>query len=174
MTAAPALTLIRPLPASAGTRGAPAAPPAARGTVSASPGSGPPSGAAPAADTPQRRPHTLSQEDFALLDQMVPALGTALVEVLVGRRPVHSVERWVTPELCERIRTHAAVRASLSRHTGVRPDTVAAAGGHRLSPVSGTVVEASVVVRTRRRARALAMRFERTRARWRLTEFVSV
>lgn len=138
-----------------------------------SPGRGPAPEAAPGRE-PAPSLRTLSSEDRALLEQMVPALGTALVEVLVGLRPAHAVERWIEPALYGRIREHVAVRTSLTRYSGQTPETRALARSHRLSPVSETVAEASVVVRTRNRARALAMRFERTRARWRLTEFLSV
>ena len=115
----------------------------------------------------------LSAEDRALLTSMAPALATALVEVLVGARSAQTVERWVEGPLFERILEHARIRSALAQGNphADRPLAVTAA---RLCEVAASVVEISVVVRTTRRPRALALRLVRRRARWRLSEFLSI
>lgn len=121
----------------------------------------------PASDSP------LAAEDRALLTSMAPALSTALVEVLVGARSAQTVERWVEGPLFERIVEHTRVRSALAQGNphADRPVGVSAA---RLCEVSDSVVEISLVVRTTRRPRALALRLERRRSRWRLSEFLSI
>lgn len=124
-------------------------------------------GAVPASDSP------LAAEDRALLTSMAPALATALVEVLVGARAAQSVERWVEGSLYERIVEHTRVRSALAQGNphADRPIGVSVA---RLCEVADSIVEISLVVRTTRRPRALALRMERRRSRWRLSEFLSI
>ncbi|MGO1397419.1 MAG: Rv3235 family protein [Brevibacterium yomogidense] len=121
----------------------------------------------PASDSP------LAAEDRALLTSMAPALATALVEVLVGARAAQSVERWVEGSLYERIVEHTRVRSALAQGNphADRPIGVSVA---RLCEVADSIVEISLVVRTTRRPRALALRMERRRSRWRLSEFLSI
>lgn len=154
-----------PLPhPSADPSGGTAALPGRTGSVSAV-------AAAPGAETVTGSP--LSTEDRALLTAMAPALATALVEVLVGARAAQTVERWVESSLFERIVEHTRIRSALAQGNphADRPLGVSAA---RLCEVADSVVEISLVVRTTRRPRALALRLVRRRSRWRLSEFLSI
>lgn len=118
-------------------------------------------------------PRPLSDDDRTLLESMAPALATALVEVLVGVRATVSIEKWVDAALFERIVEHTRVRQSLSQGNphADRPRSASAA---RICEVSDSAVEIALVVTTARRPRALAMRLTRRRARWKLTEFLSI
>ncbi|WP_144573877.1 Rv3235 family protein [Brevibacterium jeotgali] len=155
---------------SGGPAGSPAA--ASRATASSA-GAGASPAVAAHRGTTTASVTPLSTEDRALLTSMAPALATALVEVLVGARSAQTVERWVEGSLFERIVEHTRVRSALARGNphADRPVGVSAA---RLCEVAESVVEISLVVRTTRRPRALALRLVRRRSRWRLSEFLSI
>lgn len=120
-----------------------------------------------------RADRPLDPEDRQLLESMTPALATALVEVLVGSRTPPSVERWVEPELYERILAHTRVREELSQQNP-HVDRPLSTSVPRICEVSDTAVEVALVVTTTRRPRALALRLTRRRSRWRLSEFLSI
>jgi hypothetical protein len=91
------------------------------------------------------------------------AMVQAAVEGLRGVRPLAQLTRWVTPEVYE----HLQIRAELVQRAG-RP--VAARAGIRrirLFRIGDDVAEASVVVDDGPRVRAVAIRLEGHRGRWR-------
>lgn len=100
----------------------------------------------------------------------------AAVEVAGGDRPVTQLLRWTSrtvfqdlerrAQLVARARLHGtADQASGRRHAGVRPQVL----GVRGCVVSPTVVELSAHVRHGHRSRAVALRLELDRGRWRCT-----
>lgn len=98
--------------------------------------------------------------------RFVHGVGLACVEVVLGRRPVAQLARWVTPDVLEELQ----VRADLVRRTGVlaharRP----AARRVRVCPVDAHTAEACLVVDDGVRVRALAARLEAHRGSWRVT-----
>lgn len=175
----PPHTVAPPRPGADRLDGNAPASPTAVSAVSPKPASaGPAAHGAGAADAASHEDATapggpLTAGDRALLTSMAPALATALVEVLVGARAAPTVERWVEASLYERIVEHTRIRGALAQGNphADRPLGVSAA---RICEVSGSVVEISLVVRTTRRPRALALRLVRRRSRWRLNEFLSI
>lgn len=92
-------------------------------------------------------------------------VGLACVEVVLGRRPVAQLARWVTPEVFEDLQ----VRADVVRRTGVltharRP----AARRVRVCTIDAHTAEACLVVDDGVRVRALAVRLEAHRGAWRV------
>jgi hypothetical protein len=87
----------------------------------------------------------------------------AAVEGLRGVRPLAQLTRWVTPEVYELLQ----LRAELVQRAG---QPVAARAGIRrirLFRIGDAVAEASVVVDDGPRVRAVAVRMEGHRGRWR-------
>ncbi|WP_349828687.1 Rv3235 family protein [Brevibacterium litoralis] len=162
MTSAFVLTrpLARPAPARPAVLGpgasAPGAPdPAATGPVASAAGSPPP------------------DDHDGFLETAVRSLVVALLQVRSGERAAASIARWVSPELLDRLRTHATLRQELAR--GAPPhDQSTRPGVPRLCHVDKGIVEASVVLRGARRARAAALRLEYGRGRWTVTRFLCV
>ena len=98
------------------------------------------------------------------------ALGLCVVEVLTGGREVDSIARWVTEDVHRHLQQRAAVATrarSLGARARARPRVQV--GTVRTCPVADGVVEAAVVVHTRSRARAVALRLELRQGRWRAT-----
>lgn len=92
-------------------------------------------------------------------------VGLACVEVVLGRRPVAQLARWVTPQVLDALQ----VRADLVRRAGVlaharRP----AARRVRVCPVDSHAAEACLVVEDGVRVRAVALRLEAHRGAWRV------
>jgi Family of unknown function (DUF6459) len=90
----------------------------------------------------------------------------AAVEGLRGVRPLAQLVRWVTPEVYERL----ALRAHLVQHAAV-PPAVGRAGIRRVRVcrLGDSAAEATVVVDDGPRVRAVALRVEEHRGRWRAT-----
>jgi hypothetical protein len=100
----------------------------------------------------------------------------AAMEVLAGIRPIHQLARRLDPR-CLAVLQH---RASLIRREQARSASPALARLHKNSvvrsvracEVSPGIYEASAVVIDDVRARAVAVRLERGKQVWRVTEFV--
>lgn len=94
------------------------------------------------------------------------AMVQAAVEGLRGARPLAQLVRWVTPEVYEQL----ALRAELVLHAGV-PTTLGRAGIRRIRVcrIGDGAAEAAVVVDDGPRVRAVAVRLEAHRGRWRAT-----
>jgi len=98
------------------------------------------------------------------------------MEVLAGIRPVHQLARRLDPRCLANLQH----RAALIRREFVRTGNPALARLHRNSTVRSIricavadgIFEASAVVVDDVRARAVAVRLERTKQVWRVTELV--
>jgi hypothetical protein len=99
-------------------------------------------------------------------------IGSAVVEIVGGDRPVTQVLRWTTPEVYQDLARRATlVAAAVGRRPGnggtqsIRPQLVAA----HTSFVTEECAEVSLHVRYGPRSRAVAARFELIRDRWQVT-----
>ncbi len=94
------------------------------------------------------------------------AVVQAAVEGLRGVRPLAQLTRWVTPEVYDRL----ALRARLVQDAATGP-SAARAGIRRVRVcrLGDGAAEATVVVDDGRRVRAVALRVEEHRGRWRAT-----
>lgn len=150
------------------------APPPARRPVPSTPLGGPP-------PTVAERIRVLRADDRSLeadeldergapptVDPMLVArrLAGASVEVIVGRRPAAQLARWLAPGVLDVLRA----RAVLTRHATTSAATRApAVRGVRVCALHEHLVEATAVVDDGRRVRAIALRLETHRGRWRAT-----
>lgn len=121
----------------------------------------------------------LSEGDYALsrrLDDtglpnpepLLQNLGRSVVEVLAGVREVEQISRWVSPDVFSAVlqRAQHAKRSRAIRGLSARRPTVRTRACVWQSPRPG-VVEASIVVDLGPRVRAVAIRLEAWRGRWR-------
>lgn len=98
-------------------------------------------------------------------------IALASVEALAGVREPEQIAHWVLPTVYQMLsRQHVVVarRISESRTRSVRQTFIAGAT-HATSPAEG-IVEGVVVVASRERSRAVAIRLEGMDSRWRATE----
>ena len=98
--------------------------------------------------------------------RMCCAMVQAAVEGLRGARPLAQLTRWVSPEVYDRL----ALRAQLVQGAGT-PLTTGRAGIRRIRVcrIGHDTAEATVVVDDGPRVRAVAVRLEGHRGRWRAT-----
>jgi hypothetical protein len=97
-------------------------------------------------------------------------LAQAVLEVVVGERPVLQLTAWVHPDIYRRLeRRHrlGSQRPTPRQPSARRSDTVRSV--HVCHPTEG-VAEVSVVTEGAGRCKALAMRLERRKGRWFCTE----
>jgi hypothetical protein len=97
-------------------------------------------------------------------------LARCVIEILAGARPLDQIGRWVSDSVYVHLlrRTMLALRArAVSAEDPLRPRM--RIGEPRLGFPSEGVVEAVVLVHQPARSRAVAIRLERHRARWRAT-----
>ncbi|MGO4536349.1 Rv3235 family protein [Leifsonia sp. 2MCAF36] len=97
-------------------------------------------------------------------------LARCVIEILAGARPLDQIGRWVSDSVYVHLlrRTMLAVRTrAVSTEDPLRPRMTI--GDPRLAFPSEGVVEAVVLVHQPARSRAVAIRLERHRARWRAT-----
>lgn len=93
-----------------------------------------------------------------------------IIEVLDGRRSVHQVSRWTTPECFSALANRVAVTQSLSGADPARgPVGDVVVRRVRTYRVSRLAVEVTAVVETPARVHALAMRLEARGPRWLIT-----
>lgn len=100
-------------------------------------------------------------------------LAVACIEILQGRRSASTLARWATPELIERIRTFAGVKAELAR-TRRAPLSRIQAGTTRVCHVNVSTVEATVNIKATDRNRAVALRLKSLGGRWSMTDLVVI
>lgn len=107
-----------------------------------------------------------------LLERHAARIGTAVVEIAGGDRPVSQVLRWTTPQVYQDlgrrahlVATAAGRRAGSGGIQSVRPQLAAL----RASFVTETCAEVSMHVRYGRRSRAVAARWELIRDRWQIS-----
>jgi hypothetical protein len=97
-------------------------------------------------------------------------LTRCVVEILAGARELEQISRWVSDEVYRHLlkRVVLSARARHARNaTVVRP--VITIGSVRVCSPADGVVEATVIVRSRIRVRAVALRLEGLDRRWRAT-----
>lgn len=101
-------------------------------------------------------------------EPLLTNLARCILEVMAGARDLEQLTRWVTDEVYS-VLLHRAVLAERARRVkGLRPmrPAVTVLSTHVSHPRDG-VVEATVIVRTPVRVRALAIRLEGLDRRWR-------
>ncbi|GAA1494861.1 Rv3235 family protein [Curtobacterium herbarum] len=98
------------------------------------------------------------------------SLALCVAEILTGAREVETIARWITEEVQRHLQHRAALAArarSAARRRRHRP--VIRVGSVVVSVPRDGVAEAAVVVHTRSHARAVAIRLEERKGRWRAT-----
>ncbi|MBN9606140.1 MAG: hypothetical protein J0G30_05970 [Actinomycetales bacterium] len=97
-------------------------------------------------------------------------LTRCVVEILAGARELDQIARWVSDDVYRHLLTRVALSARAREARGQKATRPSISIGSRLQcePRDG-VVEATVVVRGRSRARAVAIRLEGLDRRWRAT-----
>jgi hypothetical protein len=136
----------------------------------------PPAATSPAAHTRTPPPVVRPLDDLSEVRAVTRGTVQAAMEVLAGIRPVHQLARRLDPR-CLAALQH---RASLIRREITRSGNPALARLHRNSVVRSVrvcevadgIYEASTVVVDDVRARAVAVRLERGKQVWRVTELV--
>jgi hypothetical protein len=119
----------------------------------------PGTGVAPLAETGDPDPSTLCTN-----------LARCVIEILAGARPLDQIGRWVSDSVFVHLlrRTMLAARArAVAPDNSLRPRMQL--GNPRLCFPSDDVVEGVVMVHQPGRSRAVAIRLERHRQRWRAT-----
>lgn len=99
---------------------------------------------------------------------LVENLTRSVIEILAGARELEQVARWVTDEVYRTLSTRASISARARAARGapaVRP--AFSVGVPRITEPRDGVVEAVVIVTSRARARAVAIRLEGLDRRWR-------
>lgn len=100
----------------------------------------------------------------------------AAMEVLAGIRPIHQLARRLDPRCLTTLQHRAALIRREATRTGnpvlARLHRNSTVGSVRVCKVSEGIYEASAVVVDDVRARAVAVRLERSRQVWRVTELV--
>ncbi|MEZ2370704.1 Rv3235 family protein [Arthrobacter sp. RCC_34] len=106
------------------------------------------------------------------LKGQVQRLVQAVMEALNGSRPLQQLSRWMEPELFASLQLRRALVQESQEHFGRgRPSPYADAhvqSVHAQCPTS-QIVEATAVVRCRKRTRAVAIRMEARRTSWIVT-----
>ena len=127
----------------------------------------PPRSAPPPAPASLDEARRLSQ-----LKGQVHRLVQAIMEALNGSRPLQQLSRWMEPELFASLQLRRALVQDSQEHFGrSRPSPYADAhvqSVHAQCPTS-QIVEATAVVRCRKRTRAVAIRMEARRTSWIVT-----
>lgn len=99
---------------------------------------------------------------------LVENLTRCVIEILAGARELEQVARWVTDDVYRTLLARATISARARAARGaptIRPTF--SVGAPRLTEPSDGVVEAVVIVTSRARARAVAIRLEGLDRRWR-------
>jgi hypothetical protein len=99
---------------------------------------------------------------------LIENLTRCVIEILAGARDLEQIARWVTDDVYRTLLTRASISARARAARGapaVRPTF--AVGEPRITGPRDGVIEAVVVVTSRARARAVAIRLEGLDRRWR-------
>lgn len=98
-------------------------------------------------------------------------LTRCVIEVLAGARDLEQISRWVSDDvyrhLLKRVVLSARARQAKGQRTVPRPSFTI--GSTRVTEPCESVVEAVVIVHSRVRSRAVALRLEGMDSRWRAT-----
>ncbi|MFI0432236.1 MAG: Rv3235 family protein [Candidatus Nanopelagicales bacterium] len=92
-------------------------------------------------------------------------IALAVLEVLVGRRPIRQLNGWVSNSTLAQLRAQCAARKG---PPAARPPRVGSV--HVKQPIDG-IVESSIIVCEDGRYRAIAVRLEGLDGRWQCTAF---
>jgi hypothetical protein len=97
-------------------------------------------------------------------------LTRCVLEILAGARELEQIARWVTDEVYRNLLKRVVISARARRATGraVHRPTISIGSTSICEPADG-VVEAVVIVNSRTRSRAVAVRLEGLDGRWRAT-----
>lgn len=97
-------------------------------------------------------------------------LTRCVIEILAGARELEQIARWVTDEVYRNLLKRVVISARARRATGraVHRPTISIGSTSICEPADG-VVEAVVIVNSRSRSRAVAVRLEGLDGRWRAT-----
>ena len=101
--------------------------------------------------------------------QVGRAIAHAVVEVLLGRRPVSQLARWVTPGVYQTVQSRAALTARVQARRAPASGRGATVRRVRVCVVDAHVCEVGAVVDDGARVRAVALRLEAHRGTWRTT-----
>ncbi|WP_221585376.1 Rv3235 family protein [Microbacterium sp. G2-8] len=103
-------------------------------------------------------------------EPLIATLAGGALEAIAGVRDVDQLARWLAEEPYRSLvlRANLAARARSAKSRTARQPTYAVSSIHRSSPADG-VIEATAVVATPVRTRAVAMRLEGVDRRWRAT-----
>ena len=104
---------------------------------------------------------------------LVENLTRCVIEILAGARELEQVARWVTDDVYRTLLSRASIsaRARAARGTPVVRPTFSVGAPLITTPRDG-VIEAVVIVSSRARARAVAIRLEGLDRRWRASAIV--
>lgn len=118
----------------------------------------------------------------AELESLARRVARGALEVLGGTRPLQQMSRLLDARSYERLQLRSNLVRSIELAQGT-PSSIAAGNpgtvrlhrnvmirSVRICPITPTVFEASVVAAEQKRVRALALRIERWRGQWRITE----
>ncbi|WP_051196583.1 Rv3235 family protein [Jonesia quinghaiensis] len=99
------------------------------------------------------------------------AVARSAVEAFHGIRPVHQLTQWLAPHILESLSARAHVRSTMNDASqgGKKPVRVVRARVERVSPIAA---EATVVIADGPRVRAVALRVEEHRGRWRAVDLL--
>jgi hypothetical protein len=107
--------------------------------------------------------------NLTALETWIGQIVQAIVEIVGGDRPLTQAVRWTSPRVYQQLGRRAAhlgkvggYAPGVGRVQRVRPRVT----GVTSSTIDQTIVEAAVTIRTGQRARAVAVRFEQSDARW--------
>jgi hypothetical protein len=97
-------------------------------------------------------------------------LALCVAEIMSGARELDTIARWITDDVHRHLQVRATIAARARSATGrpVRRPVLGAGSVIVSSPADG-VAEVTVVVHTRARTRAVAIRLEGLDGRWRAT-----
>ena len=125
---------------------------------------------APISDMP-RRP-VVAEQTETLQDptQIAATVVRAAVEVLDGRRPLHHIRHWLTPEVALQLGNRAQVELSVPVRSQNRSEPLTPIRIRRVHLVRfGDSAEATVILDTADRVRAAAARLEAVSGTWRIS-----
>jgi Family of unknown function (DUF6459) len=97
-------------------------------------------------------------------------LTRCVIEILAGARELEQIARWVTDDVYRNLLKRVVISARARRATGrlVHRPTITIGSTSICEPADG-VIEAVVIVNSRTRSRAVAVRLEGLDGRWRAT-----
>lgn len=114
------------------------------------------------------------ERDVAPLESLAGLLAVVLVEVLEGHRPALQLERLVTPAVALRIRHWVRINAGRRSRDAGRPAAAPRVRSVRCQRRGHDAAEAAVVIDQGGRSRAIAVRFDRQRGEWIVTDLAPV